>query len=141
MPAPHFEGRGGAESSETGFPSPRGGEKVPSPPVVKGRGRSPRCHKRGGSQARAAAAARERSTSSSDSSCSESASPEYKRHAATAVVDDDSSSSTTVEDSEMNAGSPTPCTFCKSVACDCSERSDTSYPSTPVSPVAGEFVA
>ncbi|KAL3207469.1 hypothetical protein MRX96_052673 [Rhipicephalus microplus] len=95
-------------------PSPRGGEKEPSPP---------------------------RSTSSSGSSCSESASPEHKRLAATAVVDDDSSSSTTVEDSEMSAGSPTPCTFCKSVACDCSELSDASYASTPLSPVAGESVA
>lgn len=122
-------------------PSPRGGEKEPSPPVVKGRGRSPRRRKRGGSRARAAAAARARSTSSSGSSCSESASPEHKRLAATAVVDDDSSSSTTVEDSEMSAGSPTPCTFCKSVACDCSELSDASYASTPLSPVAGESVA
>ncbi|KAH8027123.1 hypothetical protein HPB51_002277 [Rhipicephalus microplus] len=114
------EGRGSPLNFKTGSatcsPSPRGGEKAPSPPpVVKGRGRSPRRRKRGGSRAgraRAAAAARERSTSASDSRCSESASPEHKRHAAIAVVDDDSSSSTTVEDSEMDAGSPTPCDLC-----------------------------
>ncbi|KAH8027307.1 hypothetical protein HPB51_004219 [Rhipicephalus microplus] len=96
------------QAAQPAAPSPRDGKK-PSPSVVKGRGRSPGRRKRGSSRARAAAAASARSTSSSDSRCSESASPEYKRHAATAVVNDDSSSSTTVEDSEMDAGSPTTC--------------------------------
>ncbi|KAL3231824.1 hypothetical protein MRX96_023253 [Rhipicephalus microplus] len=79
----------------------------------------------------------ELSTSGSESSRSESTLPEYKRHAATAVVDDDSSY-TTVEDSEMNARSPAPCDLCKSVVCGCSELSDTSYLSTPVSPIASD---
>ncbi|KAL3255529.1 hypothetical protein MRX96_017433 [Rhipicephalus microplus] len=71
---------------------------------------------------------------------SETTSPEYKRHAATAAVDDDSSS-TTVEDSEMDARSQASCDVCKSVACDCSDFSDTSYPFIPVPPTAGEPVA
>ncbi|KAL3255532.1 hypothetical protein MRX96_017436 [Rhipicephalus microplus] len=59
---------------------------------------------------------------------------------ATAAVDDDSSS-TTVDDSEMDARSQASCDLCKSVACDCSELSGTSYLSIPFSPIAGEPVA
>ncbi|KAL3223279.1 hypothetical protein MRX96_027686 [Rhipicephalus microplus] len=43
-----------------------------------------------------------------------------------------------MEDSEMDTRSRALCDLCKSVACGCSELSDTSYPSTPVSPIAGE---
>ncbi|KAL3227346.1 hypothetical protein MRX96_024161 [Rhipicephalus microplus] len=119
------------EAERNPLPLYLGCEKAPFTPVVKGRGSS---------RARAAVAARELSTSASESSRSESTSPEYRRQAATAVVDDDSSS-TTVKDSEIDAWSLAPCELCKSVACRCSELSDTSYPSTSISPIVREPVS
>ncbi|KAL3211904.1 hypothetical protein MRX96_036184 [Rhipicephalus microplus] len=105
------------------------------PPQLSRGERSSRHRKRGDSRVRGAVAVRKL-----DSSSSESTSPEYKHHAATAVVGDDSLS-TTMKDSEMDSRSPAPCDLCKSVVCGYSELLDTSCPSTPVSPIAGEAVA
>ncbi|KAL1426854.1 hypothetical protein MTO96_017932 [Rhipicephalus appendiculatus] len=112
--------------------------RCPPSPVVKGRGWQSQRRKRGGSRTRAAAAAQEQSNSGSEPNSSEGASPEYKRHAVTA--DDGDSSATVVEEPEMEQ-SRVPCSFCGGEECDCPELSNTSYPSTPASPLVGEPVA
>ncbi|KAL1485647.1 hypothetical protein MTO96_031809 [Rhipicephalus appendiculatus] len=111
---------------------------LPTTPIVKGGGHQARRRKRGGSRAKQAAATRDRSSSGPASSSSEGASPEYKRHAVTA--DDGDSSATVVEEPEMEQ-SRVPCSICGGEECDCSELSNTSYPSTPASPFLGEPVA
>ncbi|KAL1466714.1 hypothetical protein MTO96_042537 [Rhipicephalus appendiculatus] len=116
---------------------------LPTSPPAKEGGHQARRRKRGGSRARQAAAARkeaaaEDSSPGPRSSSPEGGSPEYKRHAVTA--DDEDSSATVVEEPEMEQGLVS-CSFCGGEGCDCSELSNTSYPSTPGSPLVGEPVA